>query len=149
MPKKRMSIQKSKKEYSNGEVTITWEPDKCIHAAKCVKGLSSVFDINSRPWINAKGASSSEIMNQVKSCPSGALGYYLNGKGKTTEPEILEEQIVEVAVNGPLMVYGNISVKMPTGEKIQKSKVSAFCRCGASQNKPFCDGEHKKVGFKG
>ncbi|MDN3203634.1 (4Fe-4S)-binding protein [Algoriphagus sediminis] len=144
-----MSTPKTKKEYSNGEVTITWEAHKCIHAANCVKGLPSVFDANKRPWINAQGASTEEIVNQVKACPSGALGYFMNGSSEKSEPEILDEQVVEIAKDGPLMVYGNITVKMPDGSELKKSKVSAFCRCGASQNKPFCDGSHKKVEFKG
>ncbi|MFC3881438.1 (4Fe-4S)-binding protein [Algoriphagus namhaensis] len=142
-----MSTQEIKKEYSNGEVTITWEPKKCIHAANCVKGLPGVFDANKKPWINAQGASTDQIINQVKACPSGALGYYLDKKEE--EDPISEEQIVEVAKNGPLMVYGNIKVKMPDGNTLTKSKVSAFCRCGASQNKPFCDGSHKKIDFQG
>lgn len=142
-----MSTHEIKKEYSNGEVTITWEPHKCIHAANCVKGLPGVFDTSKKPWINARGASTDQIINQVKACPSGALGYYLDKKEE--EDLISEEQIVEVANNGPLMVYGNISVKMPDGNTVKKSKVSAFCRCGASQNKPFCDGSHKKIDFQG
>lgn len=143
-----MSTAETKKEYSNGEVTITWEAHKCIHAANCVKGLPEVFDINKRPWINAQGAPTDKIVNQVKACPSGALGYYMNNETVSENP-ISEEQIVEVAKNGPLMVYGNVKVKMPDGSEFTKSKVSAFCRCGASQNKPFCDGAHKKIEFQG
>ncbi|MHA7128549.1 (4Fe-4S)-binding protein [Algoriphagus namhaensis] len=143
-----MSTKEIKKEYSNGEVTITWEPHKCIHSGICVKGLPTVFDVNERPWINVAGASTEEMVAQVKKCPSAALGYYMNGE-EEKQTEIEDEQIVEVAPDGPLMVYGNIKVKLPNGEKISKSKVSAFCRCGASENKPFCDGSHKKIDFKG
>ncbi len=144
-----MAEQKIKKEYSNGEVTITWEPHKCIHAANCVNGLPGVFDVNKKPWINAQGATTDQIVDQIKKCPSGALGYFMNESSGGAEPEIQDEQIVEVAPNGPLMVYGNVNVKMPDGSMISKSKVSAFCRCGASQNKPFCDGSHKKINFEG
>lgn len=143
-----MTSKETKKEYSNGEVTITWEAHKCIHAANCVKGLPGVFDINKKPWINAEGATTSEIVTQIKACPSGALGYYMENE-KKDDDSISEEQIVEVIPNGPLMVYGNINVKMPDGSSASKSKVSAFCRCGASQNKPYCDGSHKKIDFKG
>lgn len=65
-----------KKEYSNGEVTITWEPKKCIHSGKCVKGLPNVFQPKEKPWIKIDAASSEELVEQVKKCPSGALGYY-------------------------------------------------------------------------
>lgn len=143
-----MTSKEIKKEYSNGEVTITWEPHKCIHSGNCVRGLPGVFDINKKPWINAEGAASSAIVNQIKACPSGALGYYMQDE-KATDDLITEEQIVEVIPNGPLMVYGNVKVKMPDGGEQSKSKVTAFCRCGGSKNKPFCDGTHKKIDFKG
>ncbi|MFD2036915.1 (4Fe-4S)-binding protein [Belliella marina] len=136
------------KEYSNGEVTITWEPEKCIHSGACVKGLGEVFQPKEKPWIKIDAASSGQMIDQVKKCPSAALGYYMTDKGKEVESSS-EEQIVEVVANGPLMVYGNIAVKFKDGHTERKSKVSAFCRCGSSQNKPFCDGAHKKIGFEG
>ena len=66
------------KEYSNGEVTIVWKSSLCQHSANCVRGLPSVFNHKSHPWINANGAGTQEIIDQVKKCPSGALTYYLN-----------------------------------------------------------------------
>lgn len=137
-----------KKEYSNGEVTITWEPHKCIHSANCVKGLPGVFDANKKPWIDPMGASTDAIVKQIQNCPSGALGYYFEEGTKTDETQEAE-QLVEVIQNGPLMVYGNLKVKLSDGSSKMQYKVSAFCRCGQSQNKPFCDGTHKKIDFKG
>lgn len=58
------------------------------------------------------------------------------------------ETIVEPAPNGPLMVYGNLVVKAKDGTTTKKSRVTAFCRCGGSANKPFCDGSHKKINFQ-
>ena len=66
------------KEYSNGEVTIIWKPDVCVHSKKCWIGLIQVFDPRKRPWINTEGASTEQIIEQVKKCPSGALSFYLN-----------------------------------------------------------------------
>ena len=138
----------SAKEYSNGEITVVWKADMCIHSANCVKGLPGVFDPKARPWINVEGADSETLMAQIDKCPSGALSYYKNGE-KSEGVSIEEEQIVEVMPNGPLMVYGNITVKQSDGTEAKRNKVTAFCRCGASQNKPFCDGAHKKIGFEG
>ncbi|SIN73361.1 (4Fe-4S)-binding protein [Algoriphagus halophilus] len=138
-----------KKEYTNGEVTITWEPHKCIHSKKCITGLPEVFDFERRPWILAEGASTERIIKQIDTCPSGALGYYFKDGVKKISEESTQELIVEVTPNGPLMVYGNLQVKLPNGETKQEHKVTAFCRCGASQNKPFCDGTHKKINFQG
>jgi uncharacterized Fe-S cluster protein YjdI len=61
------------KEYKKEDVTILWQPDKCIHSAVCVKGLSKVFKPKESPWIQTENASKEEIVKQIKACPSGAL----------------------------------------------------------------------------
>jgi len=61
------------KEYSNGEVTILWKAEKCIHSAICVKTLPKVYHPKEKPWINPENASSQELIDQVSKCPSGAL----------------------------------------------------------------------------
>jgi uncharacterized Fe-S cluster protein YjdI len=137
------------KEYSNEDLTVVWQPGKCIHSEKCYHGLSEVFNPNNRPWINIEGATSSVIKSQIDKCPSGALSYKLKNENSEKSVEIEEEQVVEVAKDGPLMVYGNINVKHHDGTKTAKHRVTAFCRCGASGNKPYCDGSHKKVDFRG
>ena len=136
------------KEYESTDLTVVWEAEKCIHSEKCFKGLSSVFNPNERPWVNVEGATDEVIRKQIDQCPSGALSYKLKGSASGAT-EISDEQIVEVAKNGPLMVYGNIKVKNPDGSESSKSRVTASCRCGASSNKPYCDGSHKKIDFVG
>ncbi len=69
-----------KKEYTNGELTIVWQPKLCIHAAECVKGLPDVFKPGEKPWINIEAASTEKLVKHVKQCPSGALSSYLNNK---------------------------------------------------------------------
>lgn len=59
--------------YSNGEITVIWIPEKCIHAARCVTGLPGVFNVKARPWVNMQGAATEDIKRVVESCPSGAL----------------------------------------------------------------------------
>lgn len=61
------------KEYSNGEITIVWQPGKCIHSGKCVHNLSAVFQPKEQPWIKMEHATSEEILVAVSKCPSGAL----------------------------------------------------------------------------
>lgn len=69
---------KKSNEYSNGEITIIWKPETCIHAAKCVQTLPQVYKPGEKPWIKIENASSEELMAQIKTCPSGALTYRLN-----------------------------------------------------------------------
>lgn len=66
------------KNYTNGEVTIVWKPNMCAHSGICFKGLGEVFDPRKRPWITPKGSTTEKIIEQVKKCPSGALGYNMN-----------------------------------------------------------------------
>ena len=105
------------KEYSNGEVTVVWEAEKCIHSAICAKGLPKVFQPKDRP----EGDKTSESM----------------------------ETKIEVVENGPLLVYGTLKVTHKDGKQETKNRTTAFCRCGLSNNKPFCDGTHVKQNFVG
>jgi uncharacterized Fe-S cluster protein YjdI len=135
------------KKYSNGEITIVWKPQACIHSTICWKaatGLPEVFDPSERPWIKPEAASTEQLIAQIDKCPSGALSYFRNDKA---QPPV--ETIAEVIENGPLLVYGNLTVKDKDGNQTPQHKLTAFCRCGASANKPYCDGSHTKVGFRG
>lgn len=60
-------------EYPNGEITILWKPDLCIHSGICVKTLPQVYDPKARPWIKPHNATTEELRKQVAQCPSGAL----------------------------------------------------------------------------
>ncbi|MGM5469640.1 (4Fe-4S)-binding protein [Flavobacteriaceae bacterium LMO-SS05] len=134
-------------EYSNGKVTVVWQAKKCIHSGICFRGLPNVFQPKVRPWIKIEGASTEAIVNQVKACPSGALSYYMKAEGDETA-EALETKI-EVLSNGPLLIYGTLKVTHKDGQEEIKNKTTAFCRCGGSLNKPFCDGTHIKQNFVG
>ncbi len=136
------------KNYSNGEVTVVWEPSKCIHSAICFRGLSQVFDPRKRPWVRLENGQTEEIISQVKACPSGALTYFMDEEANQESVESVNT-VVEVLENGPLLIYGNLKIKDKAGNESLKSQTTAFCRCGASQNKPYCDGSHVKVAFEG
>jgi len=66
------------KEYKQGKLTITWEADKCIHCGNCAKGLRTVFQPKEKPWIKLDVETEETIIEQIKKCPSGALGYKSN-----------------------------------------------------------------------
>jgi uncharacterized Fe-S cluster protein YjdI len=62
-----------KKEYSNGEIIIVWQPKKCMHSGICVKTLPKVYNTKVHPWIKPENATTAELIDQVAHCPSGAL----------------------------------------------------------------------------
>jgi len=138
------------KEYSNGELTVLWKPGLCIHAAECVKHLPNVYDPQSKPWIKIENASNEELKSQISKCPSGALSYFMDEeKNREDAKKISSETQIKILANGPLLVIGTILVTGIDGESVVKKETSAFCRCGASSNKPYCDGSHNGINFKG
>ncbi|RYC70344.1 MULTISPECIES: (4Fe-4S)-binding protein [Spirosoma] len=136
------------KTYTNGDITIVWKPSVCIHSKLCWTQLIEVFNPRARPWVTMDGAPTARIAEQVDRCPSKALSYFRNEEAIQPD-QIQAESVVEPLPNGPLLVYGNLRVKDASGHETQKNKVTAFCRCGASSNKPYCDGSHVKAGFVG
>lgn len=62
-------------EYSNGEITVLWKPDLCIHSGICTQLLPEVYKPKDRPWVKMENATTDEIKEQVNRCPSGALSY--------------------------------------------------------------------------
>lgn len=135
------------KAYTSPDITVTYDAKRCIHVAECVRRLPHVFDTEKRPWIQPNNASADEIAATVQRCPSGAL-QYTRHDGGAVEP-IPEETTVQVRPNGPLFVRGNIKVTDASGTVLAESARVALCRCGQSENKPFCDSTHRKIGFKG
>jgi len=134
------------KKYSNGEITILWNPKTCIHAAECVNRLPNVYKPKEKPWITIENATTQELIDQIDKCPSGALLYNLKNLKINNNMEKIKINAME---NGPLLVEGNIEVTKPDGSIENKEKTTAFCRCGASVNKPYCDGKHRNIEFKG
>ena len=79
--------------YTNGEVTIIWKPDLCIHSRKCWMGLGTVFQPGQRPWIKPEGANTEAIVAQVGHCPSGALSYRMNAATEEAPGSTEEEPV--------------------------------------------------------
>lgn len=170
------------RKYSNGTITVVWQPAECIHAGICFTSLRKVFDPIKRPWVNMDGASTEEIIDIVERCPTRALTFFYDDpakpvKGKehstklfdTTElprlfPSPTAEQETAKAAEangtapvakityrpgGPLVIEGHFNITGQDGKSIQsKLKMASLCRCGLSDNQPFCDGAHFKAGFR-
>jgi len=129
--------------YSSDEATIAWDSGRCIHAAECVRRAPVAFDPRERPWIRPEKEPVKALAEAVNRCPSGALSmHYADGASAMVMPPL---NTCSVTANGPNYVRGNLALKQ--GENVLTDTRMALCRCGASQNKPFCDNSHKKTGF--
>jgi len=125
------------KEYTNGELTVLWKPQQCIHSGICLKGLPKVFDLKQRPWVNMNAASSEEIVGLVRDCPSKALSI----KGVRFKEEDRSDQQITLIPGGPIIVKGGATVNERKRTEVFHETVS-FCRCKRSKNFPYCDGTH-------
>ncbi len=134
-------------EYSNNEIKVKWDSKKCFHSEVCIKNLPGVFDTNRKPWIVPANGDSKSIAETIEKCPSGALSYEL--KNESPETNIADEKITEIYLlrNGPLKIRGKVKIIDSDGSETIKEGTFSLCRCGGSQNKPFCDGTHNKNNF--
>lgn len=142
------------KTYSNNDITIVWKPGTCIHSKLCWQGLLAVFNPKERPWIKMEGASTEAIIAQVNKCPSGALSYHKNTAETTAHETAGKENdltitSIKVKKDGPYLVQSACKIIHADGTEEVKEGSFALCRCGASANKPFCDGSHRTAGFEG
>jgi uncharacterized Fe-S cluster protein YjdI len=130
--------------YVTEAITVTYDPNRCVHAADCVRTLPLVFDTSRRRWIEPQHAPAAEVAAVVRRCPTGALQYTI----PSGESEVGDEPCsMRVTRNGPLYVRGDVTVSTEDGTVVAAGTRLALCRCGASQRKPFCDGSHRASGF--
>ncbi|MFV0525314.1 MAG: (4Fe-4S)-binding protein [Acidimicrobiales bacterium] len=145
-------------DYTAPGIVVHWQPDICQHSAECTRALPQVFKPEERPWIVVDAADADDIAAAIDRCPSGALSYTRTGPGGTDATEdasagtAADEPagaavVVTVMADGPNVVRGPVEVRTNEGELIRTADRVALCRCGASDNKPFCDGSHVRVGF--
>ena len=130
--------------YRGKKITIHDNRSLCAHAGYCTDGLASVFRLREKPFVDPDGASAEEIIEVVKQCPSGALSYSIDNASETLE---ISEASIFIAPNGPYVVKGRVDLLETTRGKGASETSITLCRCGASKNKPYCDGSHWDVKF--
>ena len=141
--RKRLGVERV---YRNDQIAVLWEPKLCIHAGYCFRGLPEVFQPESRPWVKVDAATADKIAEVVMTCPTGALHFErLDGGPQEPQPQ---ETTINARPNGPLYVRGHVRITGPGGTLIREDTRVALCRCGHSENKPFCDASHRRVGFR-
>lgn len=174
-----MTTMNRNRKYSNGTITVVWQPAECVHAGVCFGSLRKVFDPTKRPWIDLGGASTEEIIDVVERCPTRALTFFWNDPamaiaGRENSPKRFDpDELPKLFPNnddapssatpdstaaatritfrpgGPLVVEGSFQLVGRDGKPIRSTlKMASFCRCGESNNQPFCDGAHFKAGFR-
>jgi uncharacterized Fe-S cluster protein YjdI/CDGSH-type Zn-finger protein len=131
--------------YVGDAIEVLWEPRLCIHVRNCVRRLPLVFNPGVRPWVVVDAADADRVAATIETCPTGALHYRRLDGGPEEKPQ--EETTVAPRPNGPLFVRGSVRIVDPDGHLIREDTRVALCRCGASENKPFCDGSHLRIGF--
>ncbi|WP_319507564.1 CDGSH iron-sulfur domain-containing protein [uncultured Methanolobus sp.] len=131
--------------YVGKHITIHRNRGVCSHMGHCVLNLPSVFRKGKEPWAEPDAEDPEEIAKLIETCPSGALSYTIDGelhKDYSHEPEII------IVKDGPYNVVGGVEFDDPDGSEPETQDHYALCRCGASKNKPFCDGSHCSVDFR-
>ena len=131
--------------YRGKRITIFDNRAICAHAGFCTDGLKDVFRQRAEPWIEPDGAAVEEVIATVRKCPSGALSYAIDG---VEAEDVVRPAKVVVTDNGPYAVSGAVELPgVAFGDGASREHYT-LCRCGASKNKPFCDGSHWRVGFR-
>ena len=130
--------------YIGREITIHNNVMLCSVAEHCHKELETVFNVQRTPWIDPDGDTLEQIRASIEKCPSGALSYSIDGQ---SPPDTEREPAITIEKNGPLRITGGIEFKDANWGQGASREHYTLCRCGASKNKPFCDGTHAAIGF--
>jgi CDGSH-type Zn-finger protein len=123
-------------------VELIFDGQRCIHARHCVLSRPDVFVPNVQgAWLHPELATTAEIAELAHACPSGAIQYRpLDGTAAETAPKV---NLVSIRENGPLAFHAELRIQgQPNAFR------ATLCRCGASANKPYCDGSHHQVSFQ-
>ncbi|MGW6280624.1 CDGSH iron-sulfur domain-containing protein [Kribbella sp. NPDC055071] len=126
----------------------------CQHSGLCTDRLATTFRQGQEPFVAASGGRMDEIIRAVRDCPSGALSYGIDGVEARAEVDRhgSRQPAVEITKDGPYRITGGIPLHDGDGQDVPRAIGSsrehyALCRCGHSQNKPFCSGMHWYVDF--
>ena len=145
--------------YPGEQVTIFDNRGICQHSGLCSDRLPTAFRTDAEPFVAPSGGRLDELVRAVRDCPSGALSLAFDSADDRDEARNLvdwhgtRERAIEVTQDGPYRVTGTIPLTDAAGADVPRAAGSsrehyALCRCGYSQNKPFCSGMHWYVEFR-
>lgn len=133
-----------RRDYVGKHIVVHDNRGICSHAGFCTDTLASVFRMKEKPWIDPNGAEAEAIIETVRKCPSGALSYSIAGVEYRDQEH---DPMISVSKDGPYYVSGRIEFKDQAWGEGASQEHYTLCRCGASENKPFCDGSHWQAKF--
>ena len=122
-------------------IEVQFQARRCIHSRFCVTGAPAVFLANVQgPWIHPDAMPVERLVEVAHACPSGAIRYRrLDGAPDESAPPV---NLASIREAGPYAFRGELRIGLvPAGYRV------TLCRCGASKNKPYCDGSHHEIGF--
>jgi CDGSH-type Zn-finger protein/uncharacterized Fe-S cluster protein YjdI len=131
--------------YPGGQTQVHWDGKLCIHYGECGRASGDLFIGGRQPWCQPDLSDDADIQDIVLRCPTGALTATF-ANGSAVEPDNEDNQ-TSVTQNGPLYVSGKLDIDGVTQQTSGLRYRAALCRCGASNNKPFCDNSHIEAGF--
>jgi len=126
-------------------ITVHFNRAICSGAGECVRGLPAVFVSGAKDWIRPAEASKDEVIDTVRKCPSGALTYTIEGKTEVREDAAVSVRIVK---DGPYDITGPVDFEAAKWSENASRTRFSLCRCGKSDNAPFCDYPHGEQGWK-
>ena len=140
--------------YDGEQVTVFDNRGICQHSGFCTDRLNTVFRAGQEPFVAPSGGRMDEIVRAVRDCPSGALSLAFDGHEERdlADWHNRREPAIEITADGPYRVTGRVALVDAGGGDVARAEGSsrehyALCRCGHSQNKPFCSGMHWYIGF--
>ncbi|MGV6826217.1 MAG: CDGSH iron-sulfur domain-containing protein [bacterium] len=132
--------------YQGKNIDVEWDGRLCIHIGECGNSEGELFVGGRDPWCNPDLADDETVKEIVGRCPSGALSYIDKTGGDNESPA--HSNMVDVVYNGPLFVNGDLNIAGAPNDMPGIRFRAALCRCGHSNNKPFCDNSHLASDFK-
>ena len=126
-------------------IEVTWDGSLCIHVEECVRAKGALFVAGRKPWFQAGDASVESVAEVVERCPTGAL-FHRRDDGVEEVPA--SRNTIVVSPDGPLYLRGELEIEGTPDDAPGLKTRAGLCRCGASGNKPFCDGSHARAGFR-
>jgi CDGSH-type Zn-finger protein/truncated hemoglobin YjbI/ferredoxin len=119
----------------------------CAHSGFCTDRLPSVFRADQEPFVAPAGGRVDEILRAARDCPSGALSATTDGEDPVGSSDQQRPYAIEVSRDGPYRVSGGVTLLDGDGNFEARNEGASLehyslCRCGKSQNKPFCSGMH-------